>query len=149
MVRKSASEKAASQNTDLKPDPATADLYIPRKSGDPTGQSGLVNDVLAPGLNAETSGPDGAGAQQNIVTPMGRPIKLGAQTKYQSEDVAAGLATAGANIPGKQSLDVESYWIGLMERFNDPIIAEYLTPDAYAAPRVEPINKNEADTETT
>jgi hypothetical protein len=149
MVRKTASQKAAAENTDLKIDPATADLYVPRKSGDPTGQSKLINEGLTPGLNAETSGPDGAGAQQNISTPMGRPIKLGAQTKYQSQDVAEGLATAGANIPGKQTLDVESYWMGLMERFNDPIIAEYLTPDAYAAPRVEPINKNEADTETT
>jgi len=149
MVRKNASEQAASDNTDLKIDPATADLYVPRKSGDPTGQSDLINNVLSPGLGAETSGPDAEAAQQNIATPMGRPIKLGAPTKYGSVDVAEGLATAGANIPGKQTLDVEAYWMGLMERFNDPIIAEYLTPDAYAAPRVEPINKNKADTETT
>lgn len=148
MVRKSAGAKVAKEATDLRIDPATADLYVPRKSGDPTGQSQFINETLTPGLSAETSGPEAEAVQNNVATPMGRPIKLGAPTRFQSVDVAQGLATAGANIPGKQQLDVESYWMGLMEQFNDPIIAEYLTPDAYAAPRVEKITDTKADTET-
>ena len=39
MVRKAASKKMAEQATDMKADPGYADLYVPRKSGDPTGQS--------------------------------------------------------------------------------------------------------------
>jgi hypothetical protein len=147
MVRKSAGKKMAEEAQDLKIDPATADLYVPRKSGDPTGQSEFINTVLTPGLSAETSGPEAEAVQQNVAAPMGRPIKLGAPTRFQSVDVAQGLATSGANVPAKPKLDVESYWMGLMEQFNDPIIAEYLTPDAYAAPRVEPIIEQKADTE--
>ena len=41
MVRK---PKALAQATDGKPDPAFQDLYIPRKEGDPTGQSQIIND---------------------------------------------------------------------------------------------------------
>lgn len=148
MVRKSAGAKLAKEATDLQIDPATADLYVPRKKGDPTGQSQFINETLTPGLSAETSGPEAEAVNQNIEARMGRPIKLGAPTKFQSIDVAEGLATAGANIPGKDTLDVESYWMGLMEDFRDPIIAEYLTPDAYVAPRVEPIIETKADTET-
>ena len=45
MVRLNASEQAAKKNTDMKPDPGYSDLYIPRKEGDPTGSSGIVNDL--------------------------------------------------------------------------------------------------------
>ena len=74
MVRLNASEQAAKKNTDLKADPGYADLYIPRKEGDPTGSSGMVND-LATGLTAETSG-EVASVQGATQMQLSRPCLL-------------------------------------------------------------------------
>ena len=149
MVRKSAGKKMAEQATDLKADPGYADLYVPRKSGDPTGQSKLINEGLAPGLSAETTGPEAEAVQQTTMQRPASPISIGAPTKFQNVPITTNLRTAGANIPGKPQIDVEAYWAGLMEDFRDPIIAEYLTNDTFVAPRVEKVNPLQADTETT
>jgi hypothetical protein len=148
MVRKSAGKKMADQATDLKADPGYADLYVPRKSGDPTGQSKLINDGLAPGLSAETTGPEAEAVQQTISQRPASPIQLGAATKFNNIPITNNLRTAGANIAGKPTLDVEAYWAGLMADFRDPIIAEYLTNDTFVAPRVEKVSPIQADTET-
>ena len=100
MVRKAASKKMAEQATDMKADPGYADLYVPRKSGDPTGQSKIINETLAPGLSAETSGPEAEQVNAQIRQPAS-PIQLGAPTKFNSVPITNGLRTAGANIPGK------------------------------------------------
>lgn len=148
MVRKTAGKKMADQATDLKADPGYADLYVPRKTGDPTGQSKLINEGLAPGLSAETTGPEADQVNTQIRQPAS-PISIGAPTKFQNVPITNNLRTAGANIPGKPTLDVEAYWAGLMEDFRDPIIAEYLTNDTFVAPRVEKVSPIQADTETT
>mgnify|MGYP006258009535 FL=1 len=123
MVRKAASKKMAEQATDMKADPGYADLYVPRKSGDPTGQSKVINETLAPGLSAETSGPEAEQVNAQIRQPAS-PIQLGAPTKFSSVPITNGLRTAGANIPGKPQMDIEAYWMGLFEDFRDPIIAD-------------------------
>ena len=128
MVRKAASKKMAEQATDMKADPGYADLYVPRKSGDPTGQSKVINETLAPGLSAETSGPEAEQVNAQIRQPAS-PIQLGAPTKFNSVPITNGLRTAGANIPGKPQMDIEAYWMGLFDEFRDPMIAEYLTND--------------------
>lgn len=147
MVRKSAGKKMADQATDMKADPGYQDLYVPRKSGDPTGQSKIINETLAPGLGAETPGPETDQVNTQIRQPAS-PIQLGAATKFNNIPITNNLRTAGANIPGKPTLDVEAYWAGLMENFRDPIIAEYLTNDTFVAPRVEKVGPQNADTET-
>ena len=53
MVRKPATLKMAQEATDNQ-DPAFQDLYIPRKEGDSTGSSKLVNS-LAGGLEGEST----------------------------------------------------------------------------------------------
>tara|TARA_B000000441_G_C21740691_1_gene353484 strand:- start:336 stop:791 length:456 start_codon:yes stop_codon:yes gene_type:complete len=148
MVRKAASKKMAEQATDMKADPGYADLYVPRKSGDPTGQSKVINETLAPGLSAETSGPETEQVNAQIRQPAS-PIQLGAPTKFSSVPITNGLRTAGANIPGKPQMDIEAYWMGLFDEFRDPMIAEYLTNDTFVAPRVEKVGPLNADTETT
>ena len=148
MVRKAASKKMAEQATDMKADPGYADLYVPRKSGDPTGQSKVINETLAPGLSAETSGPEAEQVNAQIRQPAS-PIQLGAPTKFSSVPITNGLRTAGANIPGKPQMDIEAYWMGLFDEFRDPMIAEYLTNDTFVAPRVEKVGPLHADTETT
>ena len=147
MVRKAASKKMAEQATDMKADPGYADLYVPRKSGDPTGQSKVINETLAPGLSAETSGPEAEQVSAQIRQPAS-PIQLGAPTKFNSVPITNGLRTAGANIPGKPQMDIEAYWMGLFDEFRDPMIAEYLTNDTFVAPRVEKVGPQNADTET-
>ena len=147
MVRKAASKKMAEQATDMKADPGYADLYVPRKSGDPTGQSKVINETLAPGLSAETSGPEAEQVNAQIRQPAS-PIQLGAPTKFNSVPITNGLRTAGANIPGKPQMDIEAYWMGLFDEFRDPMIAEYLTNDTFVAPRVEKVGPQNADTET-
>lgn len=148
MVRKPASKKMADQATDMKADPGYADLYVPRKTGDPTGQSKLINEKLAPGLSAETTGPEAEAVQQTIMQRPASPIQLGAPTKFDSVPITNGLRTAGANIPGKPQMDIEAYWMGLFDEFRDPLIAEYLTNDTFVAPRVEKVGPQNADTET-
>jgi hypothetical protein len=140
MVRKSAGKKTAEKATDLKADPGYADLYIPRKEGDPTGQSQMINDVLAPGLTTETTGPEAAATQQAASVQMGTPINIGAKTKYPNINVAEGLASSGnKTVTPKDPLNMEAYWMGLMEMFGeDPILTEYLTQDN-AAPQI--VNK--------
>ena len=147
MVRKAASKKMAEQATDMKADPGYADLYVPRKSGDPTGQSKVINETLAPGLSAETSGPEAEQVNAQIRQPAS-PIQLGAPTKFNSVPITNGLRTAGANISGKPQMDIEAYWMGLFDEFRDPLIAEYLTNDTFVAPRVEKVGPQNADTET-
>lgn len=147
MVRKAASKKMAEQATDMKADPGYADLYVPRKSGDPTGQSKVINETLTPGLSAETSGPEAEQVNAQIRQPAS-PIQLGAPTKFDSVPITNNLRTAGANIPGKPQMDIEAYWMGLFDEFRDPMIAEYLTNDTFVAPRVEKVGPQNADTET-
>ena len=147
-MRKPASKKTAEKATDMKADPGYADLYVPRKGGDPTGQSKVINETLAPGLSAETSGPETDQVNTQIKQPAS-PISLGAPTKFDSVPVNNGLSTAGANIPGKPQMDVEAYWMGLFDEFRDPMIAEYLTNDTFVAPRVEKVGPQNANTETT
>ena len=148
MVRKPATKKMAEQATDMKADPGYADLYVPRKSGDPTGQSKVINETLTPGLSAETSGPEAEQVNAQIRQPAS-PIQLGAPTKFDSVPITNNLRTAGANIPGKPQMDIEAYWMGLFDEFRDPMIAEYLTNDTFVAPRVEKVGPLNADTETT
>ena len=138
MVRLNASEQAAKKNTDMKPDPATADLYIPRKQGDPTGLSGLVND-LATGLTAETSG-EVAAAQNATQIQPGRPMKLGEHTNFPGVSNVNGLQTGTGGVP-KPQLDFNSYMAGLFDKFQDPIILEYLQQND-AAPQVVDTKKN-------
>ena len=88
MVRKPASKKAAEQATDIKADPGYADLYVPRKSGDPTGQSGEVN-TMAAGLTADVSGEEAAEVTRDVQVQPGRPMKLGAATKFSNVPVTA------------------------------------------------------------
>lgn len=147
MVRKPATKKMAEQATDMKADPGYADLYVPRKSGDPTGQSKVINETLTPGLSAETSGPEAEQVNAQIRQPAS-PIQLGAPTKFDSVPITNNLRTAGANIPGKPQMDIEAYWMGLFDEFRDPMIAEYLTNDTFVAPRVEKVGPQNADTET-
>jgi len=90
MVRLSASEQAAKKNTDLKADPGYADLYIPRKEGDATGSSGMVND-LATGLTGTSATAETPEIAQAIQTAVGRPIKLGEATKLPGVSNVNGL----------------------------------------------------------
>lgn len=138
MVRLSASEQAAKKNTDMKADPGYADLYIPRKEGDPTGSSGMVND-LATGLIAETSG-EVAAAQNATQIQPGRPMKLGEPTKFPGVSNINGLQTGTGGVP-KPQLDFNGYMAGLFDKFQDPIILEYFQQND-AAPQVVDTKKN-------
>lgn len=138
MVRLSASEQAAKKNTDLKADPGYADLYIPRKEGDATGSSGMVND-LATGLTAETSG-EVASVQGDTQMQTGRPIKLGEPTKLPGVSNVNGLQTGTGGVP-KPQLDFNGYMAGLFDKFQDPIILEYFQQND-AAPQVVDTKKN-------
>lgn len=128
MVRKPASKVAAEKATDLTTDPGYADLYIPRKKGDPTGQSGEVN-TMATGLTADVSGAEAAEVTREVQVQPGRPMKLSAPTKFQNVPVTNNLASAGAGVAPKDPTNMEAYWMGLMSMFDDPIIAEYLQQD--------------------
>lgn len=139
MVRQSASSKAAKQATDLKADPGYADLYIPRKSGDPTGQSQIVNEA-ASGLTAEVSGEQAAEAvaatTDTQVGGVARPIKLGDKTKFPGVSNVNGLQTGtGAPFKPMPEMDFDAYMMGLFEQFRDPIILEYFQ-QKNAAPQV-------------
>lgn len=140
MVRLNASEQAAKKNTDMKPDPATADLYVPRKSGDPTGQSGLINDVLTPGLTGTSATAETPEIAQAIQTAVGRPIKLGEATKLPGVSNVNGLQTGTGGVP-KPQLDFNGYMAGLFDKFQDPIILEYFQQND-AAPQVVDTKKN-------
>ena len=139
MVRKAASKKAAEQATDLKADPGYADLYIPRKKGDPTGQSQQVN-TMAQGLSGEVSGEQAAAVTQEVQVQPGRPTKLGAPTKFQNVPVTNNLVSAGAPVAPKDPTNMEAYWMGLMSMFDDPIILEYLQ-QSDAAPQIVDVEK--------
>lgn len=139
MVRKPASKKAAEQATDIKADPGYADLYIPRKSGDPTGQSEVVN-TAAQGLTAEVSGEAAAAAvaatTDTTVGGVARPMKLGDKTKFPGVSNVNGLQTGtGQPFKPQPSMDFDAYMMGLFEQFRDPIILEYFQ-QKNAAPQV-------------
>src|SRR6056300_824848 len=120
MVRLNASEQAAKKNTDMKPDPGYSDLYIPRKEGDPTGSSGMVND-LATGLTGTSATAETPEIAQAIQTAVARPIKLGEATKLPGVSNVNGLQTGTGGVP-KPQLDFNGYMAGLFDKFQDPII---------------------------
>ena len=104
MVRKPATLKMAQEATDTQ-DPAFQDLYIPRKEGDSTGSSKLVN-TLAGGLEGESTeiveaqtGPLGVSAVN--------PIALGSATRNPAEPNTAGISQGAGPGPIRQSLDSE------------------------------------------
>lgn len=139
MVRLNASEQAAKKNTDMKPDPGYSDLYIPRKEGDPTGSSGMVND-LATGLTGTSATAETPEIAQAIQTAVGRPIKLGEATKLPGVSNVNGLQSGTGGVP-KPQLDFNGYMAGLFDKFQDPIILEYFQQND-AAPQVVDTKKN-------
>lgn len=138
MVRK---PKALKQATDAKPDPAFQDLYIPRKKGDPTGQSQIINDQedqLDYSLPTEQS----AAVGQQIARTSS-PISLGQPTRFPSEPNTAGI-TQGPGVGrmggSPQVTDLDAYLSGLLSKYNDPIILE-LIEQKNAAPVEEKITR--------
>lgn len=135
MVRLSASEQAAKQNTDLKADPGYSDLYIPRKEGDSTGSS-TINNNLAEGLSAEVSGEAAAAASASVQgQQVARPIKLGDKTKFPGVSNVNALQTGTGAFQAKPGMDYASFMAGLFGEFNDPMILEYFEQEN-AAPQI-------------
>jgi len=139
MVRLSASEQAAKKNTDMKADPGYADLYIPRKEGDPTGSSGMVND-LATGLTGTSATAETPEIAQAIQSAVSRPIKLGEPTKFPSVSNVNGLQTGTGNAPVTPPLNFDAFMSGLFNKFQDPIILEYFE-QKNAAPQIVDTNR--------
>jgi len=139
MVRK---PKALKQATDTKPDPAFQDLYIPRKEGDPTGQSQIINDQEDQLDYSLPTAQSAAVAQE--VTRTASPISLGQPTRFASEPNTAGISQGPGEgrIGGSpQVTDLDAYLSGLLSKYNDPIIME-LIEQKNAAP-VEERNANQ------
>ena len=138
MVRK---PKKLIETTDTK-DPAFQDLYIPRKKGDPTGQSQIINDqedTLDYELPTQTSQAVGTQA-----TRTASPIALGEATRFPSEPNTAGISQGpGAGRLGGQppATDLDAYLAGLLNKYNDPIIMELIEQKG-AAPVEERIVPN-------
>ena len=142
MVRK---PKALAQATDGKPDPAFQDLYIPRKEGDPTGQSKIINDQED---TLDYNLPTVAGeAAAETVTRTASPTSLGQATRFPSEPNTAGISQGPG--PGRygfrgltaDGVDLDAYLSGLMSKYQDPIILE-LIEQKNAAP-VEERRRNQ------
>ena len=141
MVRKPATLKMAQEATDTQ-DPAFLDLYIPRKEGDSTGSSKLVN-TLAGGLEGESteiveaeSGPLGISAVN--------PIALGSATRNPAEPNTAGISQGAGPGPIRQrpAGDLNAYLAGLIETFGrDPLLLD-LFEQKNATPMVENPRQN-------
>lgn len=139
MVRK---PKALAQATDGKPDPAFQDLYIPRKEGDPTGQSQIINDQED---TLDYNLPTQAGqAAAETVTRTASPLSLGQATRFPSEPNTAGISQGpgvGRLGASPMATDLDAYLSGLMSKYQDPIILE-LIEQKNAAP-VEERRRNQ------
>jgi len=124
MVRK---PKALKQATDTKPDPAFQDLYIPRKEGDPTGQSQIINEQED---RLDYSMPDAAGqAVAAQAVQAARPMALGEPTRLPNEPNTAGISQGpgvGRLNQSPANLNLDAYLAGLMNKYNDPIILELI-----------------------
>jgi len=136
MVRKPATLKMAQQATDAQ-DPAYQDLYIPRKKGDPTGQSALVN-TIAQGLQGESDAVVEA-AEGPLGQSAARPISLREKTRFPAEANTAGITQGAGPGPSKQRPigDLNAYLAGLVERFGrDPLLLDLLE-QSNSTPMVE------------
>ena len=122
MVRKSASEKMAKDSTDMR-DPAFQDLYIPRKEGDSTGSSAVVND-LATGLAAD--GSDNALVNEAVKREVGRPVTLRESTKFKNEPNTTGITLGAGAGPAnaRPTTDFDSWIDGALKKYNHPMLAE-------------------------
>tara|TARA_R100000458_G_C8252421_1_gene229091 strand:- start:959 stop:1441 length:483 start_codon:yes stop_codon:yes gene_type:complete len=125
-------------------DPAYQDLYIPRKEGDSTGQSQVVND-LAQDLSAP--GSEMAAVNEQVNMTGGRPLALGEPTRFANEANTAGI-TLGAGPGPSRNLSTEvslQDWVtGALKKYDSPILAELLENLRGQEPVVEN-NKDQID----
>ena len=149
MVRKSAGNiknivGAGGDPTDGR-DPAYQDLYIPRKEGDPTGQSQVVND-LAGDLSAP--GSELAAVNEQVNMAGNRPLALGEPTRFANEANTTGI-TLGAGAGPARDLSGNNVslldWVtGALGKYDSLLLAELAENLRGQEPVVEN-NKNQID----